>query len=274
VAPSRLGLWIGLGVGGFLLLLTLIGVGIALSFWVFSGPGGIGGGFGLGSLEAWDRIELGMTPAEVEEVLGPGTEANRTTVSQTVDAFQSGPPLPGSTPLAVMGADSWMIWCGSGECVIVGFAPPSASGRLVNYVCRLAPHGEQEQVVGFGQNLEERRAKRLRDRAQLDDPKWAKGKDIRRLVVGNWAMKGGRLLYAIHADGTLSYHAAAKPWKTTYRFTDEETIEFRLTAYSSRDPNRTVLHTHRVRVNDRELIFYSKLPNGRWNASSPLTRME
>jgi hypothetical protein len=240
-AKSRLGLWIGLGVGGFLFFAMILVV-VAVSAWWFSGPTGIGGG--TASLEAWTRIELGMTTAEVEELMGPGTEASQSTVSQTVNAFQSGPQRSGSIPLAVNGADSWMIWRGRDVCVIVGFARPSASGRLVNYICRLAPHGENEQVVGLGQNLEQRRAKRLRDQSELNDPKWAKGKDIRRLIVGNWAMKGGSLLYAFHADGTLSYHAAATPWKTTYRFTDDETIEFPITAYDSRDPNRTVLHTH------------------------------
>lgn len=276
---NRTGLWVGLGIGGAMLI-----AGIAvLVVWMASKDSESPQGAkpvavvvpaegsrrdpipvaATLSPEMLDGIKMGMTVAEVETVLGLGQKCDATTVSRTVDEFQG---KNGDTlNLQVMRARSWRLWRDSDNCILVGFAGSRRWGEVASYCCWMARNGQNRQITAFGIDLDLLREFLTRNESDFAKTAWARGPDIRKTIVGKWADERGTLRYVFNGDGTMTLHFTVIPHTVPYRFVADDTIEYQID--TSKPPKQRIIH-----VNAGALVYFKRLPNGKVMSGGYFTR--
>lgn len=224
---------LGLVGGGLLLLLVLVGGGLAIYFATSggggSGVGGGGGGSGGGgnaaiSKENLGKFTAGMPKTEVEKLLGSGSSATMQEVEKVCTDI--GPAIAGdlrrNAPL--VGVKSWVAYRNGPGGLYIGYAP-SSSGERVAYSFWARKSGKEVDflmgALAVG-GVDQAGAKADKDRKILDDPRWAKGDDVRKLVVGQWRKSDHG--YDFEASGTMK-SVGAFGYSSAYRFRDDRHIE-------------------------------------------------
>jgi hypothetical protein len=216
------------------------------------------------NIDNYDAILFGMTPQECDAILGPSVTADTATAHTVISQETAGRYL--TKPMGVWsGVDEWRIWRGGGNCILVAFAH-SQGGPLSNYSCWLGDAGEGwcvMQAVGVGQDLDKIRADRQKEERERKDPKWAKGAQIRQLLVGSWRDAANTAGIDFGADGTVTQHflfdAQRQPYRTAYRFTDDEHVEF--TAQNPFNAQLLTASRCKVLVTKNELILLEQREN-------------
>lgn len=161
---SNAGLIVGLSIGGGVMLLVLIGVALYFTLGKSrksdTDPLGVGGAFDLPNARVtesnYELLQDGMTPAEVEGILGVGRTP---TASEYDTIFGKKVPELGRLP-SQQNREVWeandgrglvRIWANAPQYLMVTYTqPPDQSGRLVAKLFRRS-NGEYGMMQGMGQ---------------------------------------------------------------------------------------------------------------------------
>src|SRR5262245_13060943 len=149
------------------------------------------------------KIEIFMTRAQVEGILGQGEEADARDIDPAW--WQAGQQCR---------ATLWLIWRNGGDYLVVGFGQGGTGTHravISFFVHNFNQPGAfgQETTKGFinldfpGTDLDDSAKEKAKAKALLQAPRWLKGADIRKSLVGDWvAVFIGS--YEFKQDGTCS----------------------------------------------------------------------
>jgi DNA-directed RNA polymerase subunit RPC12/RpoP len=176
------------------------------------------------TLADFKKIEIFMTRAQVEAVLGVGQAAG----NQDMDArwVQAGQQAR---------VTLWLRWSNNQDSVFVGFGQGrSGLHRAVvsYYMHKMAVPGGvgQETTIGFihldpwGSDLDDLALEKGKEQALLQSPRWRKGPAIRKAIVGFWVAIGVGS-YQFKEDGACFEASSADKSSGAYHFTDDENVE-------------------------------------------------
>ncbi len=209
------------------------GGGVGLG-WYFGWFGNKGGG-GLARLlpaanvdeQHYKQVQIGMTRGEVEAVLGPGT---LTTAADVTSAVAGGVGNPRTANWQAIPVKTWVEWRKNREeWIFVGFRDTRVGELTAVKVARLpAPNGGTMSISeAANEDLAAKRETREKSDKLAADPKWVKGPEARKLLLGKWRAQKGNNYYEFHADNSLRTLGgfANREAAGTYRFRDDQHIE-------------------------------------------------
>jgi hypothetical protein len=263
---SSTGLLLILAIGGGVLL--LVGAGVAVLVIILMPEDGDNGGPGAPVTAAdLGKVEIFMTKDQVEAVLGKGrTAATGDIHPNWIEAGQR------------TGVTTWYQWGGGADTLYVGFGQGrSGTPRaVISFFVHRSTTGigaAEETKPGFmnlnlfDADLDDLARDRGKENALLKDPKWKKGPDIRKALVGFWVAVGVGG-YDFKADGTCRSESVGDKSGGTYKFTDDEHVEVTLKADPLFAGQQTETKTlrYKVLVDEKELI----LIDDRFPAAHPI----
>jgi hypothetical protein len=251
--------------GGVLALLTCGGCGIG-GYFFFGGSGGGLPGFDRAVTQAdLDKVQAYDSLEEVQAALGKG----RTISSK--DPLLEG--IQGGSPDSV-----WYAFGRGGQHVLVAFDKGrSGTLRVVFsvFVKRAEGGNFKSETARIGvltfrmPNTDVDDAwKANRAAAQAlektrNDPRWLKGADARKALVGRWTMQKVDT-FVFDANGSYRREGLVSKGTGTYRFVADDKIEVTVQTESPfpnqpKPPPETL--TYEVRVDDKEVVFFdSRFP--------------
>jgi hypothetical protein len=214
------------------------------------------------SIDAFQRIQFGMTPAEVEAILGAGSPATEADVSKVHDRMDepSGVGFQWKKRAKDSQVKAWTEWRSGVQVIHVGFRATKmgdlATIKMGAFNSIQIPGAIEYQtdnapgVVDLGAKRDEK----VRLEKLFGDPKWAKGADIRQLLVGRWnSMLKGSPPYEFALDGSLkTKDFVGKDLTGKYAFQGDDQIKISLPNIFSGQPNDKV---YKVLVAQDDLIL-------------------
>jgi hypothetical protein len=232
-------------------VLLLIG-GCGLLAWTVAG---VGQGAAAATKDNYDRIDFGMTPQDVQAVLGPGRQIQ----------LQDFPPEVGPESLTKAAriwahaptgqTNLWYQWGPGDPGLYVGFTKaPSGTERVnfVGYRSTVDPRIKDKEGLGYvvkGADLQDEADLRL-------PPTGPPPGDPSALIIGKWVYHG-RLVWEFRADGTYErwvddLRGPETSYRVdfgTFRLIDQYTVEITDQIAAKRSP-KTAVKTFK-------LVFYA-----------------
>jgi hypothetical protein len=256
------------GAGGFCFVMLGCGGGL---YWMFGrGPGG--GLLGKAppvTRANYDKMELCMTRAEIETIMeGPGAKSSADDVVAVLARrpVMRGDPPP-QAPLGNAPGAAYVIYRDGNKFILVGYLPSQKYGELSPYQGWLEDQGGGNIVIGAratsANGIDATRADLLKKRDEkeaqqkyLDDPKWKKGPETRKLLLGLWSLDK-RQTMEYKADGAALYRLDGRQFPGTYIFQDDTHIKIS-GASSFAGPDRE----YKMLVCDTDLGLFQKQFDG------------
>src|SRR5262245_6071333 len=270
---SRAGMWICVAAGIFV---VVAGGGVGLFFLLHkdSGDGdspadGVVGKPGLDlsrRLIALERIHYAMPRTRVEKIYGLAGPASAAMIDRTLEpnAQASGLAESARTSLSLarqQGRDC--VYYSDGENYLyIEYETDRLGVPRVWFTRWTGPEkGKRTTTMGVSAFREEpthERAKKLdKVYALLDDPRWARGAELPRRLLGRWACTDHT--YIFRADGTVRFPRGQDFDTFPYRFLDDELIEMKVPSSNEPVP-------YYVLCDDRELYLVT------WSSVIPQVR--
>jgi hypothetical protein len=252
-------------VGGGAFLLLGCGCAGGLGWFFFGRDAGSGGGILAKapdtSEKKWKELSFGMTVPEVDAFLGgTGKKADLVAVNALIDRTAG---MLGRDKARPVG-DSFVIYRNGNTYIVAGFVNSQKYGSLSDYYAHIVDAGGNGNSFGQmsigGANLEKGRDADEALKTFLNDPKWAKGPEVRKRLIGTWQNKIGG--FEFKADGTMAafifFGKTRRDVPGTYEFIDDhdiKTITKGLPGLGGAD----FAVTRRILLNGNELTVVDKL---------------
>lgn len=215
-------LWLFLGIGGGAAVLLAIALVCVLLFAaVFSASNA------NVTRENFKRIAAAMPKAEVEKILGPGAPASeddlKSALGGTNDNQQFANQYQGVARQA--NAGSWEQWRNGSTWIFVAFAKTRDGNDRVGLSLWVVNDGSGLEIetgaLSFG-DLDAVVSQNEKQQRLINDKKWRRGSQVRKLLIGAWEHLSGR--YEFKNDGAVKFDGLAMPYEGRYAFTDDEHI--------------------------------------------------
>ena len=244
-----------LGIGGGVLVLGCAGIGTIVTILMLKG-GDSGGPTSQVTAADLDKVKIFMTKNQVEAVLGKGKTANIQDIHP--NWIQAGQRT---------GVTAWYQWGGGSDTLYVGFGQGRSGTQraVISFFVHKFTRGNvagEETKSGFmnldlfGTDLDDLARDKGKENALLQDPKWKKGPEIRKALVGFWVAVGVGG-YDFKADGTCRSESGGDKSGGTYKFTDDEHVEMTLKSepiFAGQQAETKTLKC-KVLVDEKELIL-------------------
>jgi len=173
------------------------------------------------------KLQMGMKPAEVAALFGPGRAVTEQLVRDTYRAMTQTDGASWFARARAAGARSWERWANGGDVLCVAYGPTKRGDRVVTHICFYdGPAGgtmDPGRVVLPGE-LESAAERWDRETGVLSDPKWKTGKEARAALLGRWQIQTGGAGYEFRPDGTYQWLGIGS-YTSTYRFSDHQALE-------------------------------------------------
>jgi hypothetical protein len=231
------------------------------------------------TLDNFEKIKPGQTVEEVESILGRGNASSEGELEAAfTSAFDS---IRGTIELSVAqdsAAERWHVWRGDDLTIFVGFGRGESGAYRVAYASWLKKAGnsyESEVAIRLGRgdaNLDEVARKRQAEKTILDDPKWKKGDQVARLIVGEWR-DATLQCWRFHANGAFEHFPEIAAPKGTYRIAGPQKIDLVHGDFPDFNNRGPTSHPYTLLVGDDEMMLVREFGAAQSYMQGPFYRM-
>jgi hypothetical protein len=231
------------------------------------------------TLDNFERVKPGQTLEEVEQILGRGSSSSAGELeSAYARAFDEMRGAIESTLAQSSAADQWHVWRGNDLTIFVGFGKGDSRTYRVAYTTWLKKNGSAwEAKIGVNlargfENLDQVAEKRQAEKKIIDDPKWKKGDQVARLIVGEWRDESLQC-WRFYANGAFEHFPEIVAPKGTYRISGPQKIELFHANFPDFNNQGATSHPYTLLVGDEEMMLVQEFGTAQSFIQGPFYRM-